>query len=95
MNLRTTCQFCGKTFTPYHRRQTTCSRKECQKQRARERHLERIATLSESPDYTAFVEKKREYMRPYNEANKKHWSDYGNAKKKAMRARGDTYGAGT
>lgn len=54
--------------------------------------MERIAELSESPGYAAIVEKRREYMRPYNEANRQKWSDHGNAKKKAMRARGEYVG---
>lgn len=43
MNLRCTCPYCGRTYTPHQRRQKTCRHEECRKARAKELYLARKA----------------------------------------------------
>ncbi len=40
---RSHCLICGRIFTPYHLKDKTCGRPDCQRQRAREARLEREA----------------------------------------------------
>lgn len=42
------CPICGRIFTPYHLKDKTCGRPDCQRQRAKEARLERLASLADA-----------------------------------------------
>lgn len=51
MNIRKICPYCGRTYTPYKRKQKECGRQGCQRARQEDTRLERLAVTSERVAY--------------------------------------------
>lgn len=90
MNIRKTCPYCGKVFTPYQRRQVACRDPRCRAQHIKETRLAREAWLAENQpkEWAARCERERKRRAEYWKLNWRKHSERVKAWKQRKRAEG-------